>query len=105
MEINEDSSDEKSKGYFYPELAVEWSRPPSLAFWQALRGKQMSGKALSGKGRSQEGPDWRLLARGSYRQANEKPGTPYDWFGGILGFLCWELSQKQEGKIRELSVL
>lgn len=75
MEIHEDSSDEKSKGYFCSELAVEWSQPPSLAFWQTLKGKQMSGKAFSGRGSSQEGPDWRLLARGSCRLANWKQAS------------------------------
>lgn len=63
-EINENQSHENSQKPFIKSL--QGSQPPSLEFWQSLKGKQRTGKNR----RLQVCPDWRLLAWGCGGQAN-----------------------------------
>lgn len=63
-EINEEQPDKNKQNLFIKSL--QGSQPPSLEFWQSLKGRQNTGKNR----RLQVCPDWRLLAWGCCRHAN-----------------------------------
>lgn len=92
MEINEYSSDEKSKGYFYSELAIGWRWPPSrvLADTQRQTDESLSGRDVFGK--ALIGGCWQGVVMGRLTRSQA-------WLiglGCIFGFLRWGRGQKQE---------